>query len=206
MDQSASQPPLQQPPAGHVPVSGNEQSVQPPQQVQPDPVQQPPVLEPPVVTAPSEPPVPVEEAVENISLKSDIPVPPEAVSGPGKEFGPAKKVEASSDTSANIAQEIIKPSETAPELPKEVKEAGVEVSPSTDQPNIPKATQQTIGLELAKESTPVLTSPTGLVQIPMDEVHAAEIVKTHPVVDSVRWLAVMIIQQIKRAHEKVTSK
>lgn len=79
---------------------------------------------------------------------------------------------------------IIEASGKEPEIPTEVREAGVEqVSdglPLTDE-------HKAVGIEHAKESTPFPTQPSGLVNVPaIDE--AKRDLKISPVY-SVRWLA-----------------
>lgn len=145
------------------------------------------------------------EQKENV-LQNDIDVPANAVSGPGREFAPTASV-----IEAAPIQEVVQPSDTLPELPKEVKDAGVEVSPPT-QPVLSADVQQATGIRPAKDAVPIPVTPSPAVQIPnlpMDEVKAEQMEKIHPVVDSVRWLGkltVFVIEHAKKAHEQLTGK
>lgn len=132
-----------------------------------------------------------------ISIQSDIPTPPNAISGPMREFGPSI-----STTTA----EFVKPTEAAPEVPQDAKEAGVEVSPNTDQPNISPQVQKLTGLQPVNDAVPVPTAPSDMIELPIPEAEAAQMVKTKNVLDSIRWLATLVVQQAKRAHGQLTGK
>ena len=131
-----------------------------------------------------------------LSIENDIPVPPNAMSGPMKEFGPPSAP----------PTELVMPTEAAPDIPQEVKEAGVEESPNTEQPNIPQQVQQTTGIQPAHEAVPVPTAPSDTIQLPMPEIDAVETIKKHKVIDSIRWLATLVVEQAKRAHGQLVGK
>lgn len=98
------------------------------------------------------------------------------VSAPQKEQQPA-------------VSEFLKPSEAEPVIQPELSEAGVEKVKE-----VPDLTleDKKAGLEPAKESVPVSTTPSGLVQLPMTEEEAVRTIKTTSVSDSRHWLAVLV--------------
>ncbi len=127
-----------------------------------------------------------------VSLHSDILTPPNAVSGPLKEFGPSVAVPA----------EIIMPTDVEPDIPQEVKEAGVEASPNTEQPNISQAVQHITGIQPARDAVPVPVTPSTTIQLPMAEADAVQIIKTRSVAEAIRWFATLILRQTKRTQVK----
>lgn len=102
----------------------------------------------------------------------------------------------------NVAEApLITPSEKAPIIPQEVQQVGVEaVSEQV------KLTQEHLkaGLTHAKESTPVSTEPTALIQFPMTAQQVQQTVQRSKVSDSVLWFALLILRQMKIAHQKMT--
>lgn len=86
-------------------------------------------------------------------------------------------------------------SEPEPKLHAEVIETGVEkVSemPLTYD-------HERIGIKLAKESVPVQTAPSGIVQLPLTNKSAKSILKAHKkVTDSILWLAILVLRQLKK--------
>ncbi len=129
------------------------------------------------------------ENVEKTDEKK-IEEPDNPVSPSGKEFGPT--------TPASV-KEYIQPSQPEVTLSEEVKEAGVQPSPNTSQPALPPQ-QKHPQITLAKESVPVQTNPQGVIQLPMQEDRAIEVIKTNKPMESVRWLATLILEQAKKAH------
>ncbi len=111
---------------------------------------------------------------------------------PHKEFAPI----------VGAVAEYVTPTETEPVVRPELKEHGVEVSPSSKQPKIHPLAGEA-GLAKAKESVPVPTDTTGMVQLPLAQTDAFTIKKTRPVADSVRWLAELVLEQIKKAHKQL---
>lgn len=104
---------------------------------------------------------------------------------------------------AGGAGEYLQPSDQEPVLHEEVAEVGVEVV--SEKPQITKEHHQ-IGIHHAKESTPVSTEPSGMVQLPMDPQQAIAVhQKNKNVNDSVVWLAALIIKHLKRVHAKVNN-
>jgi hypothetical protein len=127
-----------------------------------------------------------------VSLHSDIPTPPNAVSGPLKEFGPSVAVPA----------EIVMPTDVEPDIPQEVKEAGVEASPNTEQPKISQSVQHATGIQPAHDAVPVPITPSDMIKLPMAEADAVQIIKTRSVAEAIRWFATLILRQTKRTQVK----
>lgn len=124
------------------------------------------------------------------------PVPPVPVSGIQKELqvGPI---------SQPTTETLIKPTETEPVLSPEVSEAGVEAH---DYETIHLTEEQKkAGILPAKEATPMPTEPSGMVHLPMDPKKAHIVLKTHKkIADSIVWLALLVLKQVKMMHQKVT--
>src|SRR5581483_8296125 len=99
-----------------------------------------------------------------------------------KETGPVK-----------AATEFVKPSESAPSVSPELAEMGVETK--GEHPTLTPADLQA-GITHAKEATPVLTQPTSSVQYPMNAQQAKRALHAR-VGDSIRWLALLILRQMK---------
>ena len=129
-----------------------------------------------------------------------VSVPPIAtpVSAPQKEIVESVLNQASVAPEAPTKEEWVKPSQVEPEIHPEVSAAGVEkVS------ELPKITQEhkLVGIEHAKESMPVHTTPKGTVQLPMTEKEADKKIKETSNTDSPHWLAVLI----KKIFKKINS-
>lgn len=115
---------------------------------------------------------------------------PPAISG-HREHGPV-----STKTS-----ELTKPLESQPEIapstphevmiPQELKNT-VEKGPDARVPKIEKEMDQA-GVKLAKESTPVITTPTGKIKLPMTYTQALRNEKNSSFADSRHWLAALIM-------------
>lgn len=109
------------------------------------------------------------------------------VSIPQKEYGAISSIDSS---------DFIKPSEVEPDIHNEAADAGVEKVTE-----MPKLTEEHVkaGIKLSKEAVSVQTSPTGTVQLPMTAKQAKNIIKSHKkITDSVLWLAVLVLRQIKK--------
>lgn len=109
-----------------------------------------------------------------------------------KEYGVVSSVDSS---------DFIKPSEIEPNIHHEAAEVGVETVSE-----MPKLTEEhaKVGIGLSKEATPVQTSPSGAVQLPMTAKQAKNIMKTHnKITDSVLWLAVLVLRQIKKINMRM---
>ena len=101
-------------------------------------------------------------------------------------------------------QEVVKPTELEPKLNQEVKEAGVEVV--SEKPVLDHKHGE-IGVIHSHESITVQTEPSGIVQLPMTAQQAQNIIKTHKgIADSIVWLAVLVLRQIKIMRNKVINK
>ncbi len=103
-----------------------------------------------------------------------------------------------------VDTEWIKPSEKKPEIHPEIAEAGIkEVS---ELPEL-KEDHKKAGIELAKESTPVSTEPLGIVELPMTQTQASNIVKKNKdATNALVWLAILVLKQIKKMHGKLLNK
>jgi hypothetical protein len=82
--------------------------------------------------------------------------------------------------------------ETTPDLPSEVKEAGVDAVITPVQPHIPQELKE-LGITESGDAVPVPVEPSGQVSLPtpMSYQQAVTNVKTHKTDDSVRWLAML---------------
>ncbi len=121
---------------------------------------------------------------------------PVSVPGPGKELihAPLAPV-----------QEYVMPSEPEPTIHPELKEYGVEASSDAEDIRL-SVSQQSVGIEPAKESVPVQTSPTGAVQFPLKGEEIVQIKKTRPVTESIRWLAELVLEELKKAYQQAGTK
>lgn len=91
--------------------------------------------------------------------------------------------------------DYLKASEVHPEISKEIQEAGVETVSEAPQITVE---HKKAGLEPAKESVPVQPQPQGLVNLPMTQIQAQNVLKFHKkVTDSIAWLAMLILRQLK---------
>lgn len=147
-------------------------STQPVQITQPvQPAAQPVVPEVPAIQVPSSPVSPI--------------------SSPHPEAGPV----------STRVTEYIRPTEAAPVLAPEVKAAGVEISPNTEQPQIPADVAQA-GVQLAKAAVPVSAATGNAVEYitnaPFTQAEAVQYEKSKSASDSLRWLATFVLRQIKK--------
>lgn len=119
------------------------------------------------------------------------PVEPPAISG-NREHGPI----------STVKTEFAKPTESQPEIapstpeiviPQELKNT-IEKSPASHEPKIEKNTP----MKLAKESTPVITTPTGIINLPMTYKEALKKEKNSSFRDSIHWLAALIAYQWRK--------
>lgn len=100
--------------------------------------------------------------------------------------------------------ELAKPVEAQPEIapsapaevmiPQELKNT-IEKGPDAQKPKIGKDMP---GVKLAKESTPVITTPTGIIHLPMTYTQALQKEKTSRLKDSIHWLAAFIMFQWRK--------
>ncbi len=133
------------------------------------------------VPNPTQPPV-----QSSVQPQSQAPTPPAGqVGSVQKEAAPVK-----------AQTEFIKPTEQAPQIDQELKEAGVESVPDIQKPNLTLEDKKA-GLGLAKEHTEVPTQPQSSILQASGE-DAKKILKTHKSFrDSVRWLALTVLRQLK---------
>ncbi len=118
-------------------------------------------------------------------------VEPPAISG-HKEHGPISQAK-SEFTKPVEAQPEITPSTPEIKIPQEL-EKTIEKSPAAKEPKIDKNTP----MKLAKESTPVITSPSGIISLPMTYKEALQKEKKSAFWDSVHWFAAQIIYQWRK--------
>ncbi|HSW96658.1 MAG TPA: hypothetical protein VLF89_02415 [Candidatus Saccharimonadales bacterium] len=114
------------------------------------------------------------------------------ISSASKEGGPAVVLPSS--------ESLISPSMKEVEISSEEKDAGVEVisEPLALTPEDIKA-----GVVHAKESTPVSTTPTATIVLPMTQQQAQQTVKIHKKVkDSLFWFAMLILRQWQVAQKR----
>lgn len=85
--------------------------------------------------------------------------------------------------------EFVRPSEVEPTIHPELAEIGVEKVKEVQDLTLE---DKKAGLSAAKESVPVSTAPTGLVQLPMTEEEAKRTIKTTSPSESRHWLAALV--------------
>ncbi|MCL5970068.1 MAG: hypothetical protein M1450_01005 [Patescibacteria group bacterium] len=112
----------------------------------------------------------------------------------GQYFAPQIQKEREVLPGDHPSYELIKPSEPEPVIEKEVLETGVR-SVNNDRPVLSEEVKS-IGLTDAKESTPVSTQPSGLVQL-KEELLKEGADKQNPG-SSIRWLLTEAIKQLKK--------
>lgn len=105
-----------------------------------------------------------------------------------------------------VKSEAVKPVESQPEItpsappeimiPQELKNT-IEKSPGALEPKIEKETRLA-GVKLAKESTPVITTPTGIIRLPMTYSQALQKEKSSAFWDSIHWFAAQIMYQWRK--------
>lgn len=148
---------------------------------------------------PQQPAMPATQAglapVQEPPVKQEHQMP---VSGHNKEAGFSVTVSEASAVAPS-------PQESMPEIPPEVKEAGVEAAIDTQKVQVPQPVQQLTGVTPAKADVPVVPVPVVTVGN-MNDIEAEQVVKTRPVTDSMRWLAMLVVEHAKRVHSKVTGK
>lgn len=157
------------------------------QPVQPVPTAPVPVSTSPLTLDPNmmSEPTPVAQAQ---MPQQPAPQPQYSVSGPHKEAGPIMQAPVS---------EYVRPSEVTPQIPQEVSEAGVEVSPNPE--HVPlNQTHQQVGIQHAKEATPVVIPTQPTVQLPYTALEAKEIEKKTSINESKHWLAALTEYLLKK--------
>lgn len=90
------------------------------------------------------------------------------------------------------AQPEITPSTPEIMIPREL-EKTIEKSPSSQEPKI-----ENTPAKLAKESTPIITTPTGIVHLPMTYKEALQKEKKSSFWDGVHWFAAQVIYQWRK--------
>ncbi len=126
-------------------------------------------------------------------------VPAQPESSPArKEQGPATSAATSTPDIQTTDEEEIRKDE------KEI-EAMLEKSPDTEKPKIPEEVKAA-GVEHAKEDTPMPELPTDKKGMPMDFDKALITRKTYKWMDSIAWLATLVMYQIKKMNFKPKDK
>lgn len=142
----------------------------------------------------------VQSSVQNGGQAQQAPSDQTGVGSIQKEQGPTVYQEPDEKIEQQQGEEeYLKPSEIET-LPKEVQEAGVEVTTKHDVASFVKPT----GIEPAKESTPVITSPSGNIKLPPEK-EVLKILKTTSVKDSKHWMA-FLIEKIYEQLRVITGK
>lgn len=112
------------------------------------------------------------------------PAPPaQSIGSTNKEVGPI----------VSSVSESVKPSETEPRISQELKDLGIEAK--KDEPNI--ADEHRNFIDHAKQFTPVSSSLSGKVTMPMSEKEIESQLKTGQNDDSGKWLARLLQKIIK---------
>lgn len=123
-------------------------------------------------------------------------IPPQPVGSVQKEAGPISSVEEASYVEPAGAERML-------EISSELSEQGVEKSANQETPQLTEEHKR-IGIQHAKESTPVITTPTGSVQVSMPQKEAEHIVKTDKKTNSgILWIATIILRHAKIVHQKM---
>jgi hypothetical protein len=119
-------------------------------------------------------------------------VQPPEISG-NKEHEPISQAKFESTKSVE-AQPEIAPSTPEIQIPPELAKT-IEKSPAAQEPKIKKDIPE---VKLAKESTPVITSPSGAIRLPMTYAQALQKEKSSSFWDGVHWFAAQIIYQWRK--------
>jgi len=128
------------------------------------------------------------EPIAPTSTQKPIAQPPSPMSGPHKEAGPVYQAPVS---------EYVRPTEVTPQIPLEVAESGVEASPNIEQPQLTQE-HKAVGIQHAKEATPVAIPTHPTVQLPYTPLEAKEIEKTTSITESKHWLAALTEYLLKK--------
>lgn len=103
---------------------------------------------------------------------------------------PQKEQESITPTQGGYLERV----ERQPEIPPEVAKIGVQ---PVSGPTL-TAEDKKVGITEAKEEVPVSTEPEGLVQLPLTEREARNVLKIHKnIAEAIVWLANFILRQFK---------
>lgn len=117
----------------------------------------------------------------------------QAVVQPATSVAPAGAVNKEVEPVGASVSELAKPSETEPQISQELKELGIEAKKDT-----PDVGDEHKGIiEHAKQFTPVPSSPSGKITMPMSEKEIEDKLKTGRSDDSGKWLAGLIRKIIR---------
>jgi hypothetical protein len=117
--------------------------------------------------------------------------PQQPIGNPSKEHSPI--------VGQSINQEMIRPTEQEPVLAPELKDAGVTIVQSQEHIQL-NPDLKAVGVAPVKTAIPVQATSSDMIQLPMTEKEAERVAKTHPAIDSIRWLATLIIEQARKIH------
>lgn len=84
--------------------------------------------------------------------------------------------------------EYLRPSEQVPSIPPEVAEAGIEVTPNSEQPQLDDS-HKAAGIEHAREAIPVVIPQTTSIYLPYSPGQAQKVEKESTIGESRHWLA-----------------
>lgn len=111
------------------------------------------------------------------------------------EQGRIQKEQEVGSLNTTVSEELIQPSEPELKLHPEVSEAGIEKISSNFQLS---DEHHKVGIRHSGESLPVSTQSSGLVQFSITKKEAIKIAKNNGITDSIKWLAISILRQIKK--------
>lgn len=99
--------------------------------------------------------------------------------------------------------EYVRPSEQMPSLPPEVAEAGIEVAPNIEQPQL-DASHKAAGIEPARAAIPVVIPQTTSIYLPYSPSQAKQVEKESSIGESRHWLA-QLTEYIIRKFQKLNT-
>ena len=122
------------------------------------------------------------------------PVEPPPISG-HKELGPViAKTSELTNPIDNSKTEIMPVHPPEVKIPSELQETVVP-GPDSNLLKLEEEIQKSGEVSLAKESTPVITTPTGIIQMPMTYKEAQQKEKNTRIWDSIHWIAAIVMYQ-----------
>lgn len=123
----------------------------------------------------------------------------------GKEHEPGTAVKPESVDRASSPQMEIKPVAHSEITPPRELENTAEKGPDAKEPKIEEELRHA-GVKLAKESTPLITTPTGKIQLPLNYSQAVQKKKKTSFFDSVHWYAALIMYLWKKHDPDIVKK
>lgn len=155
---------------------------------QPIPISdQPLTLDPNQMTVASPPLTQVAVQVPVSAAQPIAPV-PQSIGGAHKERAPSIQAPIS---------EYLRPSEQVPSIPPEVAEAGIEVAPNIERPQLDDS-HRAAGIEHAREVIPVVIPQTTSIYLPYSPGQAKKVEKESSIGESRHWLAQLTAYIIRK--------